>query len=177
VNTADILGDWPLLKTCVYFEDGSLRDIFIRSFSSDDWICWMNYINGRYPLRFFQGDGTAHDSGTVTAYIAIERVQEYWLDPDCGTPSLSIDIGGIDLRAQFGDEHEFENDISPRDIRSYEAHLRLMEYLKNVSRLFEKPVILTIENPSGPNETLLTIDGDIIRPGSWAAVIDDVNEL
>jgi hypothetical protein len=43
---------WEELKKYIYHADGSLRDIYIRDVTTDDWKHWVEYVNANYPVEF-----------------------------------------------------------------------------------------------------------------------------
>jgi hypothetical protein len=47
--------NWKRLKEEVYFEDGSLRDIYIFDTSIEDWKKWVDLVNREYRVSFYNG--------------------------------------------------------------------------------------------------------------------------
>lgn len=145
---------WEDLKKHIYHEDGSLRDIYIRNVTSEDWIRWVDFVNSSYTVDFEIGGkpkGNKIDFSTVAAY---------WQHVDQECPSASIYLGNIIVKTYFFREDEIENDIAPREIKTVEDHKKLVAYLKSVSNLLGKPVELTEENYSDPHEVLMIINGE-----------------
>jgi hypothetical protein len=146
--------NWKKLKSRIYHEDGSLRDIYIRDVTPDDWRHWADYVNSNYPIDFLIG-GTY-----IGNKISFDSIADYWKDSDQEYPSASIHLGNIIVNTFFSNENEIENDITPREIRSLEDHQRLLEYLKSISILLNRPVELTEENYRDPKEILIVVDGE-----------------
>lgn len=93
--------------------------------------------------------------------IDFEVVLEYWAgNHDCCS-TAKIFIGAIQINAHFFDQEEIENDIDPREFNNQEDHEVLMEYLKGLSIVLEKEVLLTMED--SPEEILLKVKGKEIE--------------
>lgn len=146
--------NWEELRNRVYYEDGSLRDIYIRNITPADWRCWADYVNANYPVDFFIG------SVLIGKSIDFNYVDSYWQDSNLECPAASIHLGHIIVNTFFSDEHEIENDVSPKEITSSEDHQTLVEYLKKISILLNRPVELTEENYKVPEEILMIVEGD-----------------
>ncbi|MDX1908445.1 MAG: hypothetical protein SF053_15520 [Bacteroidia bacterium] len=143
--------DWIKLKQHVYFEDGSLRDIYVRRMIVDDWQRWIEHANSNGIVKF------TLDGVHIADEIDFAAVSKYWGQPGSEFPSASLTIGNILLQVYFGDESELELDLSPQDIQTIDDHRTLMDYLLSVSNLLQKNVELTMENPAAVNEVLLSI--------------------
>ncbi len=149
--------NWKKLKEKIYFEDGSLRDIYIHDFNKEEWLQWIDYVNSNYRLQWFNTE---------------KDVSEDKIDPDVITgffdgshdlcQTTSIFIKDVCINAHFFSEEEFENDIDPREFNSIEDHNLLMKYLIELSKMFNKEVLLTVENydPNNPKEIILKVNGD-----------------
>ena len=44
--------EWQYLKNKLYFVDGSLRDIYVKDVSREDWEKWINFVNENYEVEF-----------------------------------------------------------------------------------------------------------------------------
>jgi hypothetical protein len=58
-------------------------------------------------------------------------------------------------------EEEIENDITPKEVNSLDDHNKLLEYMKGLSKVLNKQVILTPENQ--PNFILISVDNNIVK--------------
>ena len=146
--------NWQQLKEHIYYEDGSLRDIYIRNASPAAWKRWIYFINKNYDVRFMIGEalsGPQIDPDVVTAH---------WKDPGQDHPSASILISGITMMTYFFSPDQIENDITPKEITCMEDHDQLLQYLKSVSNLLGRPVELTEESYGDSPKALLIVDGD-----------------
>jgi len=142
---------WEELKRRIYHEDGSLRDIYIRNITPDDWKRWVDYVNSSYVVDFEVGNTVRRNK------IDFEVVVAYWKGQEHQCPSASIHIGNIIVKTYFFVENEIENDIAPKEITTLQDHERIIEYLKNISKLLGRPVELTEENYQDPKELLMVV--------------------
>jgi hypothetical protein len=133
--------DWHTLKEEVYYEDGSLRDIYVLDTSIEDWRKWSELINQKYKVRFYDGRTEQWmdqvDFGTVDAH---------WAGEVEATSSAVITVGTFEINCHFFVPDELENDIHPEEFQSLNHHNQLMEYLVAVSKHLNKKVLLTDEN-------------------------------
>lgn len=64
---------WKQLKEKVYFEDGSLRDIYIHDFRKEDWLRWIDYANSNHKLTWLNTEKDINedkiDPKIITAYF------------------------------------------------------------------------------------------------------------
>ena len=111
--------NWTELKKEIYYCDGSLRDIYVLQTNLEDNEKWTDLIN---QLRgYLKGE---HDLCS-SAHVYIDKIQ---------------------INNHFFIDNEIENDISPKEINSIEDHEKILKYMKEISVLLDKPVILTPEN-------------------------------
>ena len=77
----------------------------------------------------------------------------------CPEYFAKIFVGNILVQVYFFYSEEFENDINPTEIKSLEDHNNLMIYLKSVSKVLNKELILTTEEIQN-RKALIRINGD-----------------
>ncbi len=142
--------DWRELKEKIYFEDGSYRDIYVLDVTLQQWGRWADFVNQNYEIEFVY-----RETEQKTSSINFAAVQKLWNGDDEFRILATVKINGININCHFFSPDEFENDILPKEIDSFEAHELLMKYLKDVSRIFDKNVLLTDEN--APEFVLLEI--------------------
>ena len=151
--------NWELLKENIYYRDGSLRDIYIRNTTKEDWKLWSEMVNSTYKITFFSGE-----RNLSTDKIDIYEVYDYWDGKSDLCLTATILIGNIVVKAHFFSEEEIENDITPSDINSHDDHLLLVNYLRAISTALGKKVVLTPENYKASTDMeLITVDnGEVI---------------
>jgi len=145
--------NWEEIKKRVYFEDGSLRDIYIRNASFDDWKKWVNHVNAFYNVDF-QVEGTSR-----ATKIDFNAIAANWRHESQDTLSAAIRLGKIIVMTYFFQQTEIENDITPKEIESFEDHNALIEFLTDISNLLNKPVELTEESYGDACKVLMVVDG------------------
>lgn len=137
--------NWDNIKDEIYFEDGSLRDIYVLNTTRDDWYRWIGYVNSNYPITFYNhnlGEGIEFDQ------IDSQAITDWWDGKSDCSCTAHVRIREAYLSVHFFSEDEIESDISPKEFNSLEQHLALLKYLQEVSQLLNKEVILTDENSS-----------------------------
>ena len=145
---------WEDLKYNVYHEDGSLRDIYIRNVTHEDWKNWVEFVNAKYPIDFKIGN--AHRGNKID----FDLVTSYWQNREQECLSASIDLGNIILNTFFFDKEEIDNDLAPAEIKSLEDHYKLLRYLSNISILLGRQVELTEESYQKTRQVLMAVDKD-----------------
>ncbi|ARS42457.1 hypothetical protein CA265_23485 [Sphingobacteriaceae bacterium GW460-11-11-14-LB5] len=48
-----IIMNWELLRKKIYYIDGSLRDVYIKDTSMEDWEKWIDLVNTKYEVKFY----------------------------------------------------------------------------------------------------------------------------
>src|SRR5690349_2034119 len=118
--------NWEELKRQIYLEDGSLRDIYMFGTSSNDWEKWVNLVNEKYEVEFFD-----EKTNSKKDKIDFSVVQDYWSDSGRGLVSATVKVGTVNVQCLFFDNCEIENDIDPKEFRSLEDHRNLIGYLRD----------------------------------------------
>jgi hypothetical protein len=137
------MNDWEILKKEVYFEDGSLRDIYVYNTDKADWEKWSNLINEQFEVEFI--NGFTLETGTR---VDIDEVFRYWENREAiaGPFIAAIKLRELRVNCHFFEEGILENDISPREVKTEADHKAILEYLQAVSSVLKKRVIMTLEN-------------------------------
>ena len=148
---------WEELRNSVYEIDGSWRDIYVLNTTKEDWLKWADYVNNNYPVIWI--DAELEESLTFDK-IDLQTVVRHF-DGRQFNSSAKVLVNGIGVNAHFFTEEEIENDIDPSFIRSITDHDNLMNYMKAVSILLNKEVILTGENCS--DYAMLKVNGSHIK--------------
>jgi hypothetical protein len=134
--------NWTELKKRIYFEDGSWRDIYVLDTTRKDWENWVDLINRKYSVEFYDAK-----TDLLADKIDFAAVREYWDSAgDREVISASIKLDSINVMCYFFDDSQIENDIDPSEIKSQEDHDKLIDYLTDISVSLDKEVLLTEEN-------------------------------
>ncbi|MBT1710605.1 hypothetical protein KK062_20345 [Fulvivirgaceae bacterium PWU5] len=132
---------WQELKDKIYFEDGSLRDIYVLNTTKTDWKKWIDLVNEKYIVEFYDAK-----TESTSDKIDLKIVEEYWESNDRETIQAKIKLNSIIIMCYFFDDGEIENDIDPRGFKSMIDHDNFLNYLNDISVLLNKEVYVTDEN-------------------------------
>ncbi len=151
--------NWVTLKDKVYYLDGSLRDIIVSNTTKDDWKIWVDFINKNYKTSFY-----VYETEKATDKIDYSKMLDYWNGKTDCAAMITIYLDNIIIKCNFFDPQEIENDIAPKEFISIADHKLLMTYMKGLSKVLNKKVILTPENSK--EVILLSVDNDQIIFGN-----------
>ncbi|RAJ92704.1 hypothetical protein LX87_05035 [Larkinella arboricola] len=145
--------DWQQLKENVYYQDGSLRDIYVHHVTRKDWQLWADYVNTHYKTSVL-----IYETQAKTDTIDIGIAFAYWnrSHDNCSTASVYLDE--IQVNIHFFRENEIENDLTPTEVKSVEDHNKVLAYMKEMSNVLNKEVVLTPENE--PETVLISVNRD-----------------
>jgi hypothetical protein len=132
--------EWSYIKSKLYFLDGSLRDILIYDMNNEIWQKWIEYINTNFKVRFKN-----YFNDDELNYINYDSLKKVWNEGRKLYYYALVDLGGIFVNCYFNTSLELNQDISPSEIKSISDHNILMDYLKYVSLLLNREIILTEE--------------------------------
>ena len=146
---------WEKIKTDIYYSDGSLRDIYVLDSTIEDWKKWIGFINENYQVKFKYFDNQGNKK--IESKINFDEVSKYWNNYE-NSISAEFLVGEVLLKCYFFSIDEIENDFFPEEVKTIEQHNLIIEYLKSISKILNKEVILTPENYSEGFRKLITID-------------------
>jgi hypothetical protein len=148
--------NWTEIKEKIYYCDGSLRDIYILQTNMEDNKKWTDFVNEHYTVKWFNGltqtDEKEIDFEVIKGYLNREHDL-------CSSASIFLDK--IQINNHFFIDSEIENDISPKEINSLQDHERIISYMIGISKILNKPIILTPENEQGT--ILIKVTKDIVE--------------
>ena len=146
---------WEKIKTDIYYSDGSLRDIYVLDSTIEDWKKWIDFINENYQVKFEYFDNQGNKK--IESKINFDEVSKYWNNYE-NPISAEFLVGEVLLKCYFFSIDEIENDFFPEEVKTIEQHNLIIEYLKSISKILNKEVILTPENYSEGFRKLITIN-------------------
>ena len=146
---------WEKIKTDIYYSDGSLRDIYVLDSTIEDWKKWIDFINENYQVKFKYFDNQGNKK--IESKINFDEVSKYWNNYE-NSISAEFLVGEVLLKCYFFSIDEIENDFFPEEVKTIEQHNLIIEYLKSISKILNKEVILTPENYSEGFKKLITIN-------------------
>ncbi|WP_299427721.1 hypothetical protein [uncultured Shimia sp.] len=115
--------------------DGSLRDIYVRNTTEDDWNRLFAAFS-KYEMTLFC-DGDPSPEIEVPAAI-FERCNEHHY-------RLEMLAKGITFQCHFFTVDEIEIDVDPKEIKSQQDLDVVLDVMGAIGRALAKPVILTEE--------------------------------
>jgi len=152
--------NWTELKKEIYLWDGSWMDIYVQDVTAADWKKWVDFVNENYKLSWHNAQ---HDK--TEPAIDFDYISGFWEEGHEFLSTAKIFIEKLQINVHFFTPSEIENDIDPREFKSMEDHQALIKYLKAISKLLGKEVIVTPENL--PQTVLITAKEDNIRYFSY----------
>ncbi len=138
---------WQLIKS---YSSARLKDIYIFDMNDDYWKKWVEYVNASYKIRFID-----RDTESETRNISFEQLKQAWIDGNSTSLVGIISLGNVILQSYFNSKILLENDIDLNTTESEEDFYVLEKYLKDLSELLQKRVILTEE--MNEDEVLLEV--------------------
>ena len=148
--------NWEKLKDKIYYRDGSLRDIYVLKTNMEDNKKWADFVNEHHIVKWFNGL-----TQTDEAKIDFEVIKGYLKRDHDLCSSASVFIDKIQINNHFFIDTEIENDISPKEINSLQDHERIINYMISISKVLDKPIILT---PESEQETvLIKVTNDVVE--------------
>jgi hypothetical protein len=140
---------WKSIKEELYYEDGSLRDLYVFGTNKEDWKNWSSMVNKRFEVEFYNGQ-----TQKLESRIDIETVFSFWKNSEVFADSnyATIKLGKVIIKCYFFIESEIENDIDPREVKEEEDQKAILEYLLSIKQVLKKKVVMT---PELEEETIL----------------------
>lgn len=135
----------------VFFNDGSLRDIYVIGVNLRDWQKFVDWIwTSTWDIVFYK-------DGHITVYEEND-VAHFFEEKDNHSILMSINTNCILINCHFYSEDEIELDIDPKEVKSKSEANAVFEFMKNLSKILDKESILTVEN--SPEYPLFTVNPD-----------------
>ena len=145
--------NWETLRKNVYYLDGSLRDIFAFNVTRKEWEIWIDLINDKYTVHFYNGK-TEQIQNKIDKNIVFES----WDGKADFLINATIKLDTILIKCYFFNDMEIENDVTPSEINSIEDHNKLVEYLIDFSDAIKRKVVLTPENYGNDDVELIVVE-------------------
>ena len=147
---------WNLIKEYIYFEDGSLRDIFVYNTSREDCITFLGFISKNYKV-YTRSYLTNEESNCFN----LKDLENYWNGELEGGYFMNFELDGITVAIHLFSDEEIEMDIDPREIQKIEDHELVISVMQKISSLLGKEVLMTLE--SSPEIQLLKVNGNSLE--------------
>jgi hypothetical protein len=121
-----------------FFQDGSLRDIYVLDTQLQDWRAAAEFINRQYKFEFTGPWQEANFPRDLKRLFATSQ--------ESGMTSLFLDVSGVRVTSHFFTIYEIEFDIDPAEVTDPFKLDRLFAFMKGLASAVGKDVILTPEN-------------------------------
>ncbi|BDU25344.1 hypothetical protein [Flavobacterium sp. GSB-24] len=123
--------------------DGSLRDIYVENVTIEDWKILIDFLNLNH-LTQYGVTGENEIKNEIDKEYLILMMNDETDTMECKTVSIIID--DIIINTHFFSADEIEFDIDPREIKSFEDYIKVVNFMNQISKILNKPLILTGEN-------------------------------
>jgi hypothetical protein len=122
----------------VFYDDGSLRDIYIKETNITDWDIIWDFIK-KLPKVTLKIDGESTNKLSPSVNELFETKYK-------NSVLLSINYNSIIINCYFFCVEEIEFDISPRDITQSKDVIAVFEFMEKVMKLLIKDVSISTED-------------------------------
>jgi hypothetical protein len=79
--------DWRKIKETIYFEDGSLRDLYVQETTTLHWQKWVEYVNLHCTSTFYNGKAQCNQ-----AYFDFNVIKGFWAGKHDQSSTVTIFI-------------------------------------------------------------------------------------
>ena len=138
-----------------FVPEGSLRDIYVRNVSRDDWESAYRWLLSAYPHAFNR------DGNQIEPPASVEFI---WQDRAVASNLRTLQVSGIRVNCHFFQSDDLELDLRPEQVVDEERSSAVTDLMIGRDRQVDKQVILTYEDDKD-NSTLLEFrpeDGALI---------------
>lgn len=123
----------------IFEDDGSYGDIYIHEVNLEDWEKLLELINQSGWMIKFLKDGEEVNP----EYYGVKEIFQMRKDV---VFLFSISFKEVIINFHFFNENEIEFDIFPREINTLEQINAVFDFMKILSKFFNKNIFLTPEN-------------------------------
>jgi hypothetical protein len=117
---------------------GEWHDIYISNTDEQDWEKVLTFLRmSNHNLTFFRDGEQAELPPTVNAIFEISENESCFLSTDIGDNCLNCHFYGF-----FAEEIDF--DFEPRDVHDLSSFNRLLDFVKHLAKVVDKPVGISI---------------------------------
>lgn len=134
--------NWEEIKW-IFEPDGTLRDIYVENVNIEDWKILIDYLNASHILKYGPSNENKIVNKADKDYLIKLLTDE---TGEMELKTVSVIIENIIINTHFFTIDEIEFDIEPREINSETDYEKLLSFMNEISKLLNKPLILTGEN-------------------------------
>ena len=127
----------------IFEPDGSLLDIYVRDANLNDWLTLIDFLNDNYKLKFVPTSTQQTENKIDKDYI-----RKMLLDNtgELERRTVSIYTNDLVLNCHFFLQDQIEFDANPKEFKGQENFKTIIVFMKSISKLLNKEIILTGEN-------------------------------
>ncbi|MFD1739422.1 hypothetical protein ACFSCX_23355 [Bacillus salitolerans] len=116
----------------VFFDDGSLRDIFVKKTNKDDWTTLWDFVKSLIKRTLsIDGEETDDIPDDVASIFKARKDKSIY---------ISIDYKDVAFVCHFFCIEEIEFDVSPRQINNLSEAKAVFEFMERLANLLRKDV-------------------------------------
>jgi hypothetical protein len=121
-----------------FYQEGSLRDIYVFNAQLEDWNKVIRFIVGRYRIAF---------SGAWTQTEFPQQISCLFPEgPDSELTTRTVDVAGVRVHCHFFTEEETEFDLNPGEVVDPVRLGSVFEFMQGLASAVSKDSVLTPEN-------------------------------
>jgi hypothetical protein len=143
---------WNTLRQRIYSFNGFWRDIVVFDTVKDDWKVWLDMVNKQYKTMALS-----------RSIVDFEMLEDVWENPGKNIlPYVPVDINGLLVYTKMETPEIMESQFEPRYIETEEDNYVVIDYMKALSRITGKEVLLVDERFSDRNtlEQYIRVKGE-----------------
>jgi hypothetical protein len=141
--------NWAEIKKGLYTFNGLYKDIVVFDTTEEDWYKYIEYINEKYEI--FTWDKNNKMEYERVKYFWGKNVSNYIL-------VFLVYINKMPIQAVINRADIIENTFHPKLIETEDDHRKILEYMRNISKILNKEVILAEEKFEGKR-----IEGNYVK--------------
>jgi len=131
---------YSVCKNLVFFQDGSLRDIYILNTAAEEWTRLFTFLRAQpdeIQTTLLMNNYPVPIPDNISGIFGKDRKSSI---------EMKTIVSGIDVRTHFFDIGRIDLDLDPREVQSEEAMNTLFKFFGDMAKTLEREIILTEES-------------------------------
>ena len=135
--------NFETIKSKIYYDEGQMKEIIVYDPSEASWQKWIDYINNSYKVQWYYSDDIIKNK------IEFDRIKYFWNNPQENYQTFGfLYIDNIQIKIFFWEPEFLVHCFWPSDINTEKDHIKIIEYMKKISKVMENDVFLIDETQS-----------------------------